>query len=132
MKATAEGEEEAAASGEETASSSGRRDDDASSPAGFAPRVLGAVTVLRARLRAVRESPVGAAVAGGGRAVGSWLKALPRRGRKARLRELARVADASSDNAAAEDAYLEALLLHRRVRTCAASADSGAASRAWS
>ena len=81
--------------------------------------MLGAVTVLRARLRAVRESPVGAAVVGGGRAVGGWLKALPKRGRKARLRELARLADASNDNVAAEDAYLEALLLHRRVPACA-------------
>ena len=81
--------------------------------------MLGAVTVLRARLRAVRESPVGAAVIGGGRAVGGWLKALPKRGRKARLRELAKLADASSDNSVAEDAYLEALLLHRRVRACA-------------
>ena len=119
ISAAAEGEG-AAASGEEAASSSGRRDDDASSPApGVAPGMLGAVTVLRARLRAVRESPVGAAVVGGGRAVGGWLKALPKRGRKARLRELARLADASNDNVAAEDAYLEALLLHRRVPACA-------------
>jgi hypothetical protein len=75
----------------------------------------GAVSVLRARLRAVRESPVTAAVVGGGRKVGSWLKALPLRTRKARLRELALAADASTDNAAAEDTYLEALLKHRRV-----------------
>lgn len=73
------------------------------------------MSVLRARLRAVRESPVTAAVVGGGRKVGGWLKALPLRTRKARLRELALAADASTDNAAAEDTYLEALLKHRRV-----------------
>ena len=122
VKAAAEGDE-AAASGEEAASSSGRRDDDASSPVpASAPGVLGAVTVLRARLRAARESPVGAAVVGGGRAVGGWLKGLPKRGRKARLRELAKLADASSDNSVAEDAYLEALLQHRRVPACGCGA----------
>jgi hypothetical protein len=106
VAASAEGEGDAAPGDE--ASSSGR-----DTPAADEPE--GAVSVLRARLRAVRESPVTAAVVGGGRKVGGWLKALPLRTRKARLRELALAADASTDNAAAEDTYLEALLKHRRV-----------------
>jgi hypothetical protein len=115
VAAAAEGEAAAASSDE--ASSSGR-DASRAGAAGDA----GAVTVLRARLRAVRESPFGAAVVGGSRAVGGWLKALPKRGRKARLRELALAADASSDNSAAEDAYLEALLKHRHVRSSRSAA----------
>lgn len=87
--------------------------DEASSPPADSAGLAGAVTVLRARLRAVRESPAAAAVLGGGRKVGGWLKARVPERRKAHLQKLAKAADASSDNLVAEDAYLEALLKHR-------------------
>lgn len=71
------------------------------------------------RLEALRSAPLVAAVLkAGGRAKDTLSKRLPVASARAKLRALAKAADAAPEDAAKQDAYLVALAKHRCAPGC--------------
>ena len=88
-------------------------------PAENGPAAGGVRKTLRVRLEALRNAPLVAAVLrAGGRAKDTVSRRLPVASARAKLRALAKAADAAPEDAAKQDAYLVALAKHRCAPGC--------------
>ena len=130
LRATVRGPSASADGGDDVspASSEARASSDAPAvapSASGAPQAAGAEVGVRARLRAVRDAPVVAAVLAGGKRGAAWVASFPLLQQRARLAKLAKAADAAVDDAAKEDAYLMSLAQRR----CAFPQQCGCAHR---